>query len=261
MDNLKQIYTDKANKDLAEQKHSELVNSSLKLSNTVIDSTMALIKYLEGSTSKVKVVNQLEKIGTPDAFKVVAAIQSLHGTLKTHKNTDLTEITSIMRDVLKQAEMIPKEHAPEKEEKFIDYTQQLTSLRDVISSVEKAVKAQKLDVKAPIVNVDKPDLAPLQKSLQNIVTSVKSIDIPKPESPYTKNKKSVKVELVGDMVPTTTNNLLEGVKFDKWVAIYDDFDENNDKPVGYKYYFNKKIVAQTKFVWKGNRCLSGERTK
>lgn len=196
---LNEIYSDKAEKALEEKKHQDLLAGYVQLSSTVIDTTASLIKYLEGTTSKVKVVNQLEKIGTPDAFKVVAAIQSLHGTLKTHKNTDLTEITGIMKEVLKQAEMIPKEHATSEKQQFVDYTKQLQSLKEAVTSIEKAVKEQKLIAEAPIVNlpetvvnVPEVDLKPLQKNIAKVVTAITKIVIPEYKTDNAEVEKLIK---------------------------------------------------------------------
>lgn len=205
---LRQINDDKLQKATAEEQHRDLLSGFVQVSNSVVDTTTTLIKYLEGSTSKVQVVNQLKEIGTPDAFKVVDAIQSLHTTLKTHKNVDLTEITSVMKDVLKQVESIPKTHAEAQEQKFIDYTDQLKSLETVVASIEKAIKEQKLVAEAPIVNVpetqvnvEAPDLKPLQKSIKDVITAVTKIVIPE----YKTDNKAVE-KLIKD-----SNKLLKGI--------------------------------------------------
>ena len=66
-----------------------------------------------------------------------------------------------------------------------DYKDQFTSLENAIKSVEKGVKAQKLIAEAPIVNVpetnvnvEKPDLKPLQKSITEVVNAVNGLVIP-----------------------------------------------------------------------------------
>lgn len=182
---LKQINDENAQKALAQQQHTDLLSGIIQVSNTAIETTTSLIKYLEGSVSKVHVVNQLEEIGTPDALLVVDAINSLHATLQTHKDTDLTEVTSVMKAILEESKKIPKELPELKEREDKDYSDQLKSLESAVSSVEKVIKAQKLIAEAPIVNVaptdvkvDAPDLKPLQTAIKGVVTAVNKIVIP-----------------------------------------------------------------------------------
>lgn len=183
--NLRQINDDKAAKLKAEQQHQDMLRGYVNVSNTVIDATTSLIKYLEGHTSKVHVINQLNSIGTPDAFRVVAAVNQLHDTIKTHENTDLSEVTKVMQGILDEAKLIPKELPEQKEAKVIDYTKQFKALEAATKAVEKVVKAQKLIAEAPVVNVapadvkvDAPDLKPLQTSIKAVVTAVNKIVIP-----------------------------------------------------------------------------------
>ena len=183
--NLRQINDDKAAKLKAEQQHQDMLRGYVNVSNTVIDATTSLIKYLEGHTSKVHVINQLNSIGTPDAFRVVAAVNQLHDTIKTHENTDLSEVTKVMQGILDEAKLIPKELPEQKEAKVIDYTKQFKALEAATKAVEKVVKAQKLVAEAPVVNVapadvkvDAPDLTPLQTSIKAVVSAVNKIVIP-----------------------------------------------------------------------------------
>lgn len=157
----------------------------VRIQNTIISATASLISYLEGHTTKAEVVNQLSEIGTPDVFKVVDALNALHNTLKTHENTDLTEITKVMQDLLNEAKQIPKELPEEKEQPFVDYTKQFSSLVSAVQAVEKVIKQQKLVAEAPVVNVpeaivhvDKPDFDPLQNSIRDVVDAVQGIVIP-----------------------------------------------------------------------------------
>jgi len=205
---LKQINDSISDKNLSIQRHAELLNSSVNTSNTILSVTETLIKYLNGHISKVELTNQLGSIRTPDAFKVVDAVNSLHETLKTHENTDLTEVTSVMQAILNEAKLIPKELPEPKEMVMTDYTDQLKGLKDAIVAVEKVVKAQKLIAEAPIVNVDapvinveKPDLIPLQQGFKDVVSAVKKIVIPE----YKTDNKAVE-KLLKD-----SNKLLKGI--------------------------------------------------
>lgn len=98
---LKQINQDNARKQREDQKHLEGKLAQLDLQETVVKSFSMLVDYLEGKVTKTLVVNQLKEIATPDALKVVDAVNSLHDTLKTHENTGLKPIEKGLGDVVK----------------------------------------------------------------------------------------------------------------------------------------------------------------
>lgn len=182
---LKDINADLASKRTELDRHENVLAATSKVSDTVLFSTISLIKYLEGHVTKTEVTNQLKTIGTPDALKVVTAVNQLHQTLKTHKNTDLTEVTKVMKGILDEAKKLPKDLPKIPETKVVDYSKQFSSLTDAIKAVEKVVKEQKLVAEAPIVNVpetnvnvDAPDLEPLQSSIKDVIKAVNDIVIP-----------------------------------------------------------------------------------
>jgi len=162
--------------------------AALDLQETILRSFQGLTNYLDNQVSKTAVVNQLKEIGTPDAMLVVQAVEQLHQTLQTHENTDLTEVTAVMRELLEESRKIPKELPimPEiPEAQSIDYTIEFGKLTSAIEAVEEVVKAQKLIAEAPVVNVpetqvkvDAPNLKPLQKGMTDVVKAVKAIVIP-----------------------------------------------------------------------------------
>ncbi len=182
---LAEVYRENDTKALENRKHTETQVAAIQMQETIVKSFESLVRYLDNRVSKTTVVNQLKEIGTPDALKVAEAVDSLHETLKTHKNTDLTEVTKVLSELLSEAKKIPKELPEQKEQKFVDYTKQFTSLQSAIQSLEKVVKAQELIAEAPIVNVpetnvnvEAPDLQPLQESIKDVVGAVKKIIIP-----------------------------------------------------------------------------------
>lgn len=240
--NLKAINDLKADKLLTDKRHQELITSSANIQDTILSAATSLIKYLEGHTTKTQVVNQLKSINTPDAFRVVQAVDSLHETLKTHENTDLSEVTKVMTSILEEAKKIPKELP--KEQKEIDYTSSYKSLIEAVKSVEKVVQEQKLVAEAPIINVDKPDLSTIIKPLENIFKVVKNIELPKPDKVYSNT-----VELIDGSVPIAQSNLIISETYDDFRIQYDDFDDDNDVITGVKYYNKKKIVAELQFKY------------
>lgn len=205
---LRQFSLDQQTETRDLQRHEQVLTATHGVSNTVIEATAALIKYLEGHTSKTEVTNHLQSIGTPDALKVIPAIEALHETIKTHENTDLSEVTQVMRDILSETQQIPKQLPEHQELKLHDYSPQLQSLENAINAIQEAVKAQKLIAEAPVVNVPEtkvevaaPDLAPLQTSLKDIIKAVQKIVIPE----YKTDNKAVEALL------KKTNTLLKGL--------------------------------------------------
>lgn len=182
---LRDINEQKAHNAVVNKRHDELLLESTKTQEVIAKSFLSLVKYLDGKVTKTEVLNQLREISTPDVERVVTAVNDLHETLKTHENTDLTEVTSVMQQVLEEAKKIPKELPEQKEVKLHDYTSQLKSLEKAVKAVEQVVKQQKLVAEAPIVNlpetvvnVEKPDLKPLQTSIAKVVSAVNEIVIP-----------------------------------------------------------------------------------
>ena len=172
--------------------HEELIQSNLQTGEVVAKSFRSLVAYLENRISKTEIVNQLSSIDTPDVYAVVIALEELHNTLKTHENTDLTEVTATMKGVLEEVSKLPKE-LPTFEQK--DYVAQFDSLTNAIKSVEKVVKAQKLVAEAPKVTVEAPritveqnevDISALENELQTsrkeFTKAIKSIVIPETDT-------------------------------------------------------------------------------
>lgn len=167
-------------------RHDEGVNSNSAVSETIINVAESIVKYLEHKTTRVEITNHLKSIGTPDALKVIPVLRELQRTLATHKNTDLTEITAVMKQVLDEAKLIPKEHPdfPESH-KPIDHTAQFESLEETLKAVGKliedkdmVVEAPVVKLPAPIVHVDAPDMTPVQTGLRDVVKAVGGIVIP-----------------------------------------------------------------------------------
>jgi DNA repair exonuclease SbcCD ATPase subunit len=186
-DNLRAITEQNQARAMEAQKHTESQVALIELQETVVKSFATLVDYLDNKVTKTQVINQLREISTPDAFKVVDAVNSLHETLKTHENTDLGEVTSVLREVLAEAKAIPKELPEAEEQKFVDYSDQIKDLAQAVKSVEDAVKAQKTTVEAPVVNVDAPvvnvpetDLKPLTTEITKAFTKAIQ-EIPEPK--------------------------------------------------------------------------------
>ena len=186
---LQAIKAQQATDQATRQRHSELLLDNTTTQEVIVKSFQALLNGIQSGTLKTEVTNQLREIGTPDALKVVKAINSLQDTISKQEPTDLSGITNVLEQVLAEAKQIPKSHNVVDIPKPIDTTKQLEALEKTVQAVETAIKAQKLHVEAPVVNVpetvvnvDAPDLDPIKasvdKSGKDVVTAVKGIKIP-----------------------------------------------------------------------------------
>lgn len=179
--NINQSQADKAATDA---RHRELLQSSVNQQRTILQAIDSLIRYLEHHTGKTEVVNQLQEIGTPDALKVVSAIEDLHSTLKTHENTDLSEVAGLLKQVLSEAKAIPKELAKADipteitVKNPVDNSKDLQALLKAVQAIKLVAEAPQVTVPAPVVNVDAPDLKPLDKGLQAVRKAVEGIVMP-----------------------------------------------------------------------------------
>lgn len=168
-------------------RHTETLQSLSKLEQSQVQAFSALIRFLDGKTTRTEVVNQLEKIGTPDVLKVIPAVNDMHSTLKKLKNTDLTPVTKLLSELIKEVSQIPKENPEIPELESVE----ISNLPDFDDYNDKLIEAiKKIDVKpvvnlptpqvkvdAPVVNVEQ-DFTTLQKSLKDVVSAVKNIVIP-----------------------------------------------------------------------------------
>lgn len=185
---IKEINRRNAQAALDDSRHNELLNIETQTQEVILKSVSSLVEFLSRNVSRTEVINQLTEVGTPDAMKVVEAIDNLHRTLQTHENTDLSEITSVMQGVLDEVRQLPKDQIEIPEHEEIDYNDRFTALESAINAVTSAVSAQELkvdvqptevNVEAPKVTVDAPDLKPLAKELEkSFKTAIKSIKIP-----------------------------------------------------------------------------------
>lgn len=194
----------KAEQETKALMHQQQVQAIQSLEQTTATAFSAFMQYLEGRVSKTEVVNQLESIGTPDAFKVMSAVNDMHSTLKKLKNTDLTPVTQIMAQVLAQVEQLPKELPEQSTE--IKVTN-LTELADKFDSLEYAVNAlaekelptPQVKVDAPVVNVpetqvnvEAPDFTTLQKGIKDVVTAIKNQVFPELTVDLSETEKQLK---------------------------------------------------------------------
>lgn len=191
--------TEAAKKDAALQAEKQI--AQLKSNEAAIYKAFtALISYLKNSTSKVELINQLKSISTPDVDKVVLSVEKLRKAVD-NKNIDLSKVEKVLVDMNEQLKLIPKSHpdAPEPVEEVrvtnlsdMDWTPLVSAIKQITLKPEN-----KVDVKAPIVNVAPTDLKPLQALMLDLIKAVGKIPQPKfpkiPEYPkFTKIEDELK---------------------------------------------------------------------
>lgn len=189
IDDITKINQKRQAADVSATRHTESQLSAIQIQETILQAFQYAINYLDGHVGRTEVVNHPDSISTPDVDRVVRALHPIYEVLKTHENTDVEPIVTVMQSVLAEVKQIPKEHPDMPEQQVIDYTERFQKLEKCLDAVQSAIKAQKLHVEAPQVNVaapkvqvDAPDLKPLQKGQDAAVAAIKGIRIPEPAS-------------------------------------------------------------------------------
>jgi hypothetical protein len=218
----------KAGKAVDQRRHDERRMDAVNTQDAILSSFRSLVDYLEKRTSKTEVVNQLESIGTPDALEVAKAVREMHDTLKTHENTDLSEIASLLKSQLSELKQVPKDKVTIDIPKSVtvdnqtDYSKDFKSLLEAVKAIKLTAEAPKVEVKPADVHVEKTDLKPLVQAVE----------------------KSAKDNKLPDVVQTKQINTLVTETYDEYRMNYDTFDDDPDAPPTSITYFNKgKKVA------------------
>ena len=174
---------------------------------TIVNAFNSLIRYMNGSVSKTEVVNQLDTIKTPDVQLVVNAIEQMDSNLSS-KTNDYTEIINAFAGIKSELEKLPKE-LPKFEQldtiKVSNLSEiDFTKIVDSIKSIKFEAKPQ-VDVKAPIINVEKMDIQPLIREIINVAKCIK--DTKYPEIPKTDLSKLEKLSSDGNKKIDESNSV------------------------------------------------------
>lgn len=170
-------------------RHKQQMDKLASLENSVVSTMRQLVKFLDGKTTKTEVVNQLKSVSTPDIDKVVDALNKLDSNNAKNK-LDLTPLKEELTKLGTKLDKLPTEF-PE----LPEGVEEVTVKNQIdLKPLEKAIKglkleAPKVDVAAPNVQVDAPDLKPLQDSLLDVVKSIKAQKYP--ETDLTKVEKKL----------------------------------------------------------------------
>lgn len=185
---LRQFYQEQASTQMAQKQYQQRTAQLNELENTVIESIGALIRFLDGKTTKTEVINQLTSISTPDVDKVVEAVSKLDKDILANQ-LDLKPLVTELQQIKREMSLVPKS-LPKFEQKDAVKVTNLSDVKLDTTKLEKLIKDLKLDptieVKPTDVQVDAPDLKPLETALKAVVTAIKNQKYPEfPEIPVT----------------------------------------------------------------------------
>lgn len=160
------------------------------IEDTVVKAFSVLIQFMDGKTTKTEVVNQLKSISTPDFDKIVKAIIEADKDKLTKK--DLVTIENHLAKSARELSLIPKSHAKFEQRESVKVTN-LSEIKhdnsDIIKALEKLDIKPVVEVKAPIVNVEKTNTKPLEDLTRDVLKATianKPVKIPDfPEIPKT----------------------------------------------------------------------------
>lgn len=165
-------------------------NQLSEIQKDLVDGFNFLVKFLDGKTSKTEITNHLKQIGTPDVEKVVKAVEKLDKTTIDNR-IDLKPVLVALKGLKDSIIAIP---TPDKPKDFIKVTN-LDEIKFDVSEVIKAIKALdlKVDVKAPVINIEKPNLKPLQDLMLDLLKAFNKFKV--------EPTKEVKINNLKDIPP------------------------------------------------------------
>jgi len=148
------------------------------IESAISQSAKTITKYLDGKVTKTELVNQLDSVRTPDVEKVTELLEQIKQSISEQQPTDLTPITDGIQAVISTTKQLA-DKIPTNEAK--DYTDGLNALLSTAQDIEQTLKDKELSVNvaAPNVAVDAPDLKPLHADNQKIIKAITDIAMPK----------------------------------------------------------------------------------
>lgn len=170
---VKNYYKDEAKEKAISTRHDALIKQLSSSEETIANGIGSLLDFMDKKISKTELINQLDTIKTPDVQKAVAAIEKLNKDVLGIR-FDTKPLTDALNSVKREITLIPSKMPVPKEQKDSIKVSNLEEVKLDTSELEKAIKALdlKVDVKAPIVNVEKPDLKPLQDILLDVLKAI-----------------------------------------------------------------------------------------
>lgn len=170
---LRQHYQQEASTKLADKQYQDRTAQLNALDDTIVKAFSVLIQFMDGKTTKTEVTNQLKSISTPDVDKVVVALSKLDKDILTNK-LDLKPVVDALNGMKRELGLIPKSLPKIPEAKDSVKVTNLDEIKLDTSEVVSAIKALKLEAKAPIINEKDVDLKPLQNVMLDLLKAVQN---------------------------------------------------------------------------------------
>lgn len=170
-----------------DDRHRQLLQAIQGQQADMLAAFNVLLRYLKTATGRTEVVNQPDSIHTPDIIETTKAVNQVADILKTHENTDLSPLISLMERLVSETAAIPKElpsidiPAEITVKNQVDHTKDLKAIEQAIKAQKTTVEAPNVTVPAPVVNLPAPDLKPVQNGLKDVEKAVRAIKLPEPK--------------------------------------------------------------------------------
>lgn len=158
---------------MADKQYQDRTAQLNALDDTIVKAFSVLIQFMDGKTTKTEVTNQLKSISTPDVDKVVQAVLKLDKDILSNK-LDLKPVTDALNGMKRELGLIPKSLPKIPEAKDSVKVTNLDEIKLDTSEVVSAIKALKLEAKAPIINEKDVDLKPLQNVMLDLLKAVQN---------------------------------------------------------------------------------------
>ncbi len=236
---IRQQNEDRARAELDQARHEQEIATLNSIDTTIVEVMQRLVSYLDGKITKTEVVNQIESVATPDVAKVVEAITEL-GIITESNRLDLSPLKEALLGLGEKLDQLPKSFPEIPTEVSVKNFPEVPEQKEIdLSPVIKAIEKIKMVAEAPNIQVDAPNLDPIEKGLSNVVKSIDSIEFPEiPKTDLSKVEKKLDTsnKILKDLLEKPTGG---GGGGSSWVAT-----DQNGIPVPIELTVDGKIPVE-----------------
>ena len=215
---IRQQNEDRARAELDQARHEQEIATLNSIDTTIVEVMQRLVSYLDGKITKTEVVNQISSVATPDVAKVVEAITEL-GIITESNRLDLSPLKEALLGLGEKLDQLPKSFPEIPTEVSVKNFPEVPEQKEIdLSPVIKAIEKIKMVAEAPNIQVDAPNLDPIEKGLSNVVKQIKAIkfpEIPKTDLSKVEKKLDTSNKILKDLLEKPTGG---GGGGSSWVA-------------------------------------------